>query len=152
MSQTTQLPGSPGQTHPREAGNSKSTTSIIVNGVNYWIVDLYHCQLIVCLSIKWQVISLSHRLLPFSSPRWQRGQQQWHGSPLSDGRGRPQHGWRHDASPLPLPQGGQHPVGGAEGVQGGGSADERQSQRPRCDITPSHAFLMAWALSSYPSG
>uniref|UniRef100_A0AAQ4S9A0 alpha-1,2-Mannosidase n=1 Tax=Gasterosteus aculeatus aculeatus TaxID=481459 RepID=A0AAQ4S9A0_GASAC len=63
--------------------------------------------------------------------RRQRGQQQRHGSPLPDGGRRPQHGRHPHAPPLPLPQGGQHPVGGAEGVQGGGGAAERQSPGQR---------------------
>ncbi|KAI4828528.1 hypothetical protein KUCAC02_022610 [Chaenocephalus aceratus] len=64
--------------------------------------------------------------------RRQRGQQQRHSAPVSDGGRRPQHGRRHPAAPLPLPQGGQHPAGDAEGVPGGGGAAERQSQRQRC--------------------
>lgn len=76
------------------------------------------------------------------SLRWQRRQQQWHGSPVPNGGRWPQHRRRHPASPLPLPQGGQHPVGGAEGVQGGGGAAEWQSQRQRWGITHLHPFLL----------
>lgn len=91
-----------------------------------------------------------HHHCQLSPSRRQRGQQQRHGSPVSDGGGWPQHRWRHLASTFPLPQGGQHPVGGTEGVQGGGGAAERQSQRQRCDITHSHASLIVKTLLFVP--
>lgn len=95
------------------------------------------------VAVRLSVIYVSQYLCCALFPsRRQWGQQQWHSSPVSDGRRRSQHWGHHLTSSLPLSQRGQHPAGGAERAQGGGGPAQWQGQRQRLDIPSLYASML----------